>query len=87
MPPAVVNVYRSELGMGRCQQALGRFEAAEALFQHLLETYAASERAAPTKGQLSHPDADFAALYDAWGKPELAAQYRAKLGAPESRAR
>ncbi|MBL8756678.1 MAG: tetratricopeptide repeat protein, partial [Planctomycetes bacterium] len=57
-PPQLANLYRCELGIGRTLTGLQRWEDAEAALQRCRATFAAAEKAASVKGQLSSPDKD-----------------------------
>ena len=61
-PAQPANVYRCDLGLGRVLMALGRLDEAEAALLRCRETFAAAEKSAPAKGQLTPPEADLEAL-------------------------
>ena len=61
-PAQPANVYRCDLGLGRVLMALGRLDEAEAALLRCRETFAAAEKSAPAKGQLTPPEADLKAL-------------------------
>ncbi|MCA8978027.1 MAG: tetratricopeptide repeat protein, partial [Planctomycetes bacterium] len=76
VPPQLANVYRCDLGEGRCHLARREFDAAERLLLACRDGFAAAEAQAAVKGQIVRPDADLLALYEAWGRPEQAARFR-----------
>jgi hypothetical protein len=61
-PAQPANVYRCDLGIGRVLMALGRLDEAEVALLRCRETFAAAEKSAPAKGQLTPPDQDLADL-------------------------
>jgi eukaryotic-like serine/threonine-protein kinase len=51
-PAQLANVYRCDLGIGRCAMQLGKFEQAEAALRRCQQTHAAADKASPVRGQL-----------------------------------
>ncbi len=64
--------------LGACLTALGRHDEAE---QHLLRSYAAYKKADNLKPRQRAALEHLVALYDAWGRPAQAAEYRTLLAA------
>lgn len=67
-PPQLANVYRCDLGIGRTATEMRSFEVAEAALLRCRESFAAAEKAAVVKGQLTPPDKDLATLARVSGK-------------------
>ncbi|MCP4246449.1 MAG: serine/threonine protein kinase [bacterium] len=81
LPESDPSIAVTEGALGECLTALGRYEEAEAL---LLESYS---RLAPQEGEENDEARQacerIAALYEAWGEPERAAEWRARSGDTE----
>ena len=75
LPEGHGRIARTQSMLGACLTVLGRYAEAESLLHQgyagLLEKRGADPPI--TKNAASH----FIALYNAWGKPEMAARYRA----------
>ncbi len=61
--------------LGVCLTRLGRFDEAEPELLEALRVF----KKAPTRAHVEGTIRRLAALYDAWGKPDEAADWRAKL--------
>jgi tetratricopeptide (TPR) repeat protein len=61
-PAQLANVYRCDLGIGRCAMHLGRFEQAEEALRRCQQTHAAADKASPVRGQLVTVEQDLELL-------------------------
>ena len=77
VPPAPSRLAFTQAVLGRCLAAGRRFEEAEALLTEAHQTlHAGGER---TRDEAGYAVASLVTLYDAWKKPEQAAEWRLKL--------
>jgi eukaryotic-like serine/threonine-protein kinase len=74
LPPDHPETPHSESALGYCLVKLGRFAEAEPLLLHGYEILSAKQ---PQRRGTSEARERVFALYEAWGKPDKAAQYRA----------
>jgi len=82
MPAGHWLIANTSSALGACLTTLQRFEEAEPL---LLDGYAALQAQRGPRDQRTRQTLDrLIALYEAWGKPERAAEYRALRDAPAS---